>query len=223
MRPYSLLSLTFLVALFLGSESLASCPPGLTQDDIVSPTDVSRTFIRSGFGEYGSSRGDNNHTGVDILTRATHQDRNAYAAFAIADGVIAYARFNGTTLDSGFGNVIIIDHGNDCYTMFGHLTSDPFTPMDDPDAALLVSLGDRVSKGQLIGYFVDHSKGMHSTGNAMRTSAGARWQTHFEFLEMPSGRSGSGRLADLFGDDVVRVDPTSTLLSLGYKIEGIVN
>lgn len=203
----------------------AACPPGISVDDISPPTDVSRTFIRQGPGEYGSSRASGNpHTGVDILTRASYDDQSAYAVYAMADGVVAYAQFNGGGLDQGFGNVVIIDHGADCYTMMAHLSSDPFTPMpSNPSAALLVSVGQSVSRGTIVGYFVDMSSGVHSTGNAMRTAAGARWQTHFEFINAPSGRSGPGRIADIIGSDGRRIDPTATLLSLGYRIEDIVN
>lgn len=203
----------------------AACPPGVNINDISPPTDVERTFIRKGPGEYGESRASGNpHTGVDILTRASYDDRAAYAVYAMADGVVAYAQFNGGGLDQGFGNVVIIDHGADCYTMMAHLSSDPFTPMpSDPSAALLVSVGQSVSRGTLVGYFVDMSSGVHSTGNAMRTAAGARWQTHFEFINAPSGRTGPGRIADIIGSDGRRIDPTATLLSLGYKIEDIVN
>lgn len=90
-------------------------------------------------------------------------------------------KFNGVTLDDGFGNTIVNDHGNDFYSMYAHLASDPFTPMNDDPSALLVSEGQTVTKGELIGYFVDQTVGVCSTGNAMRTAAGARWQTDFEF------------------------------------------
>lgn len=208
----------------VAGNSFAACPPGLTSNDIVAPTDVSRTFVRSGPGTFGSPRASGNpHSGVDIVTRASYDDPLAYAVFAMADGVVAYAQFNGDGLDNGFGNVIVLDHGNDCYTMAAHLSSDPFTPLDDPAAALMVSLGQEVRKGEIIGYFVDHAAGVYSTGNAMRTAAGARWQTHFEFIDAPSGRSGPGPLTTIIGNDGRRSDPTSTLQSLGYRIEDIAN
>ncbi|MGI6855167.1 M23 family metallopeptidase [Mesorhizobium sp. 1B3] len=202
------------------SASQAACPPGLTQEDIVPPTDKSRTFIRLGAGEFGSARGSKTHTGVDILTRASYPDREAYAVYALGAGTVAYAKFNGVTLDDGFGNTIVVDHGNDCYSMYAHLASDPFTPMNDESSALLMSKGQTVAKGELIGYFVDQTVGVHSTGNAMRTAAGARWQTHFELWHAPSGRSGA-TLKAIYGEEANRTDPTSTLLSLGYKIEDI--
>ena len=105
----------------------------MTIADLGPPTDVSRTFIRSGPGTFGAARASGkSHTGVDIPTRASYSDPLAYAVYAVADGVVAYAQFNGGGLDDGFGNVVAIDHGNDCYTMAAHLASDPFTPSTIP-------------------------------------------------------------------------------------------
>lgn len=210
-----------IVAFIFGmTPALAQCPPGLTAQDITAPTDTTRTFIRKGAGEYGAARGRNTHTGVDILTRASYPDVDAYAVRAMADGTVAYAQFNGGNLDQGFGNVVAIDHGNDCYTLFAHLASSPFTPLpEEPSAALMVKVGDPVKKGDVIGYFVDHASGVHSTGNAMRTTAGARWQTHVEFINASSGRRGPGGIGDvLLSGGGLRVDPTATLLDLGYAI-----
>jgi murein DD-endopeptidase MepM/ murein hydrolase activator NlpD len=199
----------------------ADCPPGYSSSDISPPTNLDTTFIRKGLGEFGASRSSGNaHKGVDILVRASHSDNDAYEVKAIADGTIAYAKFNGKDIDKGFGNVVIIDHANNCYSLMAHLSSDPFTPLsDEPSAALMVSIGKQVNKGDVIGYFVDHATGVHSTGNAMRTVSGARWQTHFELINAPSGKSGSGSIRALFGNIVT--DPTKILTDLGYTIEDI--
>jgi murein DD-endopeptidase MepM/ murein hydrolase activator NlpD len=207
-----------LVAIF-GTRAQAQCPPGNSLADLSPPTDVSRTFIRQGAGEYGASRAHGSHTGVDLLTRASYDDKLAYAVHAMADGKVAYSQFNGVGLDNGFGNVVVVDHGNNCYVMFAHLAGDPFTPLTDPDGALMVKLGQAVKRGQVIGYFVDMTKGVYSTGNAMRTDAGARWQTHIEMIEAPSDRAGKGNIADvILKKDGKRVDPTPTLKDLGYQI-----
>ncbi|EEE37987.1 putative M23 peptidase domain protein [Rhodobacteraceae bacterium KLH11] len=176
-------------------------------------------------GEYGADRkgGTKKHSGADITTRLTTTDPMAYAVFAVAEGVVAYAKFNGLTYDDGWGQVIILDHGNDCYSMYAHLAASPFIPWaDDKAQPFMVKLGEKVTKGQHIGFFVDIDKGLDSTGNAQRTAAGARWQTHFELIEAPSGRAGSGTIkGDIFGNDGKSVDPTALLLDLGYKIEDL--
>jgi murein DD-endopeptidase MepM/ murein hydrolase activator NlpD len=201
------------------SPVLAACPPGLSMNDVSAVTDLSRTYIRQNQGEFGAARKNGPHTGVDILTRASYEDPEAYAVYSVADGTIAYARFNGKDIDDGFGNTIVVDHGGDCYSMYAHLASDPFTPIDQ-SGALMVSLGQDVSKGELIGYFVDQAAGVESTGNAMVTTAGARWQTHFELWDVPSGRTSTGKLEAIYADSANRVDPTSLLLDLGYAVEG---
>jgi hypothetical protein len=143
----------------------------------------------------------------------------------MADGTIAYAQFNGArdnpfALDGGFGNTVIIDHGKDCYSMYSHLASDPFTPIADPAGALMVKLGQKVTKGSVIGYFVDQTKGVYSTGNAMRTVAGARWQTHVVFIDAPTGWKSTGGIGrNPLGGKYT--DATPVLRSLGYKIEAI--
>lgn len=206
---------------FYVSSPVAGCPPGNNLADVAAPTDLTRTFIRKGAGEFGAKRAGNvKHTGVDIVSRGSFKDRAAYVVKAIAPGTIAYAQFNGLDLDDGFGNVIVIDHGNDCYSMFAHLAGDPFTPSRNPSDALKVAIGQRVTKGQPIGYFVDVDKGVESTGNAHKTVAGARWQTHFELISAPSGRSGSGALrAIIIKSDGTRVDPQPLLRDLGYSTE----
>ncbi|MGI5888736.1 MAG: peptidoglycan DD-metalloendopeptidase family protein, partial [Oscillospiraceae bacterium] len=68
------------------------------------------------------------HLGIDI---------------AIASGSPIYAADSGTVIvsqwtDSGYGYYIIIDHGNGLKTLYGHCSQ------------LLVSVGENVTKGQLI-------------------------------------------------------------------------
>ena len=88
------------------------------------------------------------HTGVDI---ANHIGTPVYAAES-GTVVIAATGWNG-----GYGNTIVIDHGNGIKTRYGH------------SSRLLVSVGDEVEKGQEIML-------MGSTGN----STGPH--LHFEVL-----------------------------------------
>ena len=214
-----LIIFTFSIVLLSSIGAVAGCPPGKLLSDIAPPTDLQRTFIRKGNGEFGSRGG--KHAGTDITVRASYPDKAAYQVDAMAAGIVAYARFNGDPrrpfdLDGGYGNTVIIDHGGGCYSMYAHLASEPFTPID-PSGALTVKPGQKVGRGEAIGYFVDQDKGVASTGNAMRTDAGARWQTHVVFIEAPSGWRGSGIGKPPLGGAFV--DATPVLTSLGYRIE----
>jgi murein DD-endopeptidase MepM/ murein hydrolase activator NlpD len=85
--------------------------------------------ITSGFGSrvhpiYGDVR---MHTGIDFRASTGTPVRAAGA------GKIVYAGWRG-----GYGNTVIIDHGNSLATLYGHLSS------------IAVGVGQTVSKGQLI-------------------------------------------------------------------------
>jgi murein DD-endopeptidase MepM/ murein hydrolase activator NlpD len=87
--------------------------------------------ITSGFGPrvhpiYGDVR---MHTGIDFGASAGTPIR------AAADGVVVSAGPLG-----GYGNATVIDHGNGLATLYGHQSS------------IAVSPGQRVSRGQIIGY-----------------------------------------------------------------------
>jgi murein DD-endopeptidase MepM/ murein hydrolase activator NlpD len=94
-----------------------------------------------------------NHHGIDI---AGGIGNGIYAADA---GVVVYAGWN----DWGYGNVIVIDHGNGWQTLYAHLDT------------LTVGCGLPVNQGDLIG-------GMGSTGN----SSGPH--LHFEMLSDEYGK-----------------------------------
>ena len=77
------------------------------------------------------------HSGIDIAAK------KGTPIYAAADGVINKSDFN----KSGYGNLIIIDHGNDIGTWYAHLNE------------RLVSKNKKVKKGELIGK-------VGSTGNS---------------------------------------------------------
>ena len=87
------------------------------------------------------------HTGIDI---ASNQGTAVYASDG---GTVTLAGWNG-----GYGNCIMIDHGNGYVTLYGHLSS------------ISVSVGQTVSQGATIG-------AVGSTGN----STGPH--LHFEVLK----------------------------------------
>jgi murein DD-endopeptidase MepM/ murein hydrolase activator NlpD len=80
------------------------------------------------------------HEGIDI---GAAQGTPIYAAAA---GTVIYAGWEG-----GYGNLTVIDHGNGLATAYGH------------QSQLAVSSGQKVSRGQLIGYVgsTGHSTGPH--------------------------------------------------------------
>lgn len=92
--------------------------------------------LRAGINSYYGSRWGNFHTGLDIAG-----DRGD-PFVAAADGKVTVSGWGG-----GFGNMILVDHGNGVVTRYGHATK------------LLVSAGQQVSKGQTIGL-------VGSTGNS---------------------------------------------------------
>ena len=73
----------------------------------------------------------NFHNGIDIP--ATYNT----PVYSINSGIIQYIGFDG----KGYGNYIIILHNNSVKSLYGHLSEN-----------ILVSLGEYVSKGQIISY-----------------------------------------------------------------------
>ncbi len=95
-----------------------------------------------------------NHRAIDIA------GQQGNPIFAADNGVVVYSGWN----DYGYGNVIVIDHGNDWQTLYAHLM----------DGGLNVSCGGYVTQGDVIGY-------MGSTGN----SSGPH--LHFELRNLKIG------------------------------------
>jgi len=88
------------------------------------------------------------HRGIDISSKA---GSNILAA---GSGVVAYVGYNGD-----YGNMIVISHGYDYETVYAHLSK------------FLVSVGDTVTKGDLIGL-------MGSTGRS--TGPHLHFEVHYE-------------------------------------------
>ena len=97
-------------------------------------------------GTYGEDRSDHFHAGIDI--DGYGQDGSPIVASAA--GTVILAEYYG-----GYGNCVIIDHGNGYTTLYGHMSG------------FAVSVGDSVGAGQTIGY-------LGSTGNSTGTHC------HFE-------------------------------------------
>lgn len=77
------------------------------------------------------------HKGIDIGTNAETGKR----VVAAASGTVVYSAYqSGTSSSPGYGNYLIIYHGNGYCSLYAHMASKS------------VSTGERVSQGQLIGY-----------------------------------------------------------------------
>lgn len=105
------------------------------------PVPNTDTYISSPF---GVNRITHTHSGVDIAGAGI----NGRPIVAVADGTVVLRQYYG-----GYGNCIIIDHGGDVSTFYGH----------QKGFASGISAGDFVSKGQVIGYVgsTGHSTGPH--------------------------------------------------------------
>jgi len=114
---------------------------------------VDRYVVTSPFG-YRELGGGKQHNGIDIS--GTPWGSNIYAA---NDGVVVYVYTNcanngyyGSPCGGGYGNQVVIDHGNNIYTIYAHIMSN-----------IPVKVGQTVSKKQIIGYMADSgsSTGTH--------------------------------------------------------------
>lgn len=112
------------------------------------------------------------HNGLDIS--GTGDGSRIYAA---SSGVVVYV-FNGcasftfnNSCGSGYGNHVIVDHGNNLYTLYGHLTNN-----------VIASVGMQVSKGTLIGFMGNsgRSYGTHLHFGASTGYPGAGGSSFFD-------------------------------------------
>lgn len=107
------------------------------------PLDLNYTEVTSGYGWRQHPKKEDecrHHNGTDI---AASLGSNIYS---IADGVVIDVKYNPDVIN-GLGHYIIIGHGNvtnngyEYYSLYAHMNTPP-----------IVSVGSKVSAGQLIGY-----------------------------------------------------------------------
>lgn len=140
---------------YTGSGSLPNATAGTSQvarssqssgTGFVNPTKASNSVITSSYGPRNAPQtsqgyGSSNHGGIDI--GGTGGNLNGQEADTIGSGTVETVGYN----PSGYGNYVIIDHGNGYRTLYGHLQK------------ATVSQGQQVSAGQQIGV-------IGSTGNS---------------------------------------------------------
>ena len=104
--------------------------------------------------EYGAQTLDGkpyNHTGLDVVKKTNSLD----TIIAIQSGkvITVVNKYKGRNLNGGYGNYIVIQHGNGFTTKYCHLKYN----------SIKVAIGDIVKKGQEIGYMgnTGYSFGAH--------------------------------------------------------------
>lgn len=114
---------------------------------------VDRYVVTSEYG-YRELGGGKQHNGIDIS--GTPWGSNIYAA---NEGTVVYVfekcandGYYGSSCGGGYGNQVVIDHGNNIFTIYAHIMNN-----------VTVNVGDYVKKGQVIGFMADSgsSTGTH--------------------------------------------------------------
>ena len=115
-------------------------------------------------GEFSGSLGDlAEHEGLDLFN--IDKDLSDIPIHTIAEGVVVYARtgcpsstqFSDNTIlrecGAGWGNHLVIDHGNNIYSRYGHMRFD----------GVYKRVGDRVNKDEIVGLMGNsgRSEGRH--------------------------------------------------------------
>ena len=151
------------------------------------PIDPSFAEMRAGAaGEYRfyrkSGTYDQQHTGVDLVVHDLRRQRlEDVDVRAIESGVVVYSRYNGTSARDGLGETVIIEHDDDCYSLYAHL------------ALRGVKTGDRLEAGAVIGKL--YSRGgpaglIVPTGNAnFHEGYDRRYQLHFALFQSDAPRN----------------------------------
>jgi hypothetical protein len=183
----------------------------LTFPDMSPPTNPTYTKVRSPDGAFHAARVKQRiHQGVDLilaeeenkcLAQTPALPADAFDVYAVADGTVVYARQNGEAFDKGLGFTVIIDHGNDVFSLYSHLAQDADQKLCLPADAvaqgesLSVKAGETVHAGDRIGFLgrTPHPDDAASpyfpsydgpSGNALRTEQPI--QLHFEFFQASS-------------------------------------
>lgn len=172
------------------------------------PTPLASSLLRGHEGAFSAPRaGGKTHQGVDIVAIVSSANKDTYKVCATSAGQIAYARINGSE-SAGYGYTVVIDHQNGFYTLYAHLAVNV--------SSGIVSVGQAVWDGEVIGYLADLANGEQSSGNARAVAPYDKIQLHFECFEADPGLSSTTRLGTI-KDGCTIDNPTAQLLALGYK------
>ena len=125
------------------------------------------------------------HNGIDLVAKVNGKSGFDYLV-AHSDGTVVDTRNNYNKTDKtghSYGNYIKIKHDNGYYTMYGHAKYNSVT----------VKKGDRVTKGQVIGYMgnTGHSFGAHLHFEVRNTSDKTIDPTPYIDADLPSNTTES--------------------------------
>lgn len=162
------------------------------------------TTVTSGYGWRNCPyHGREHHSGIDIGAPSGSK------IVAAADGKVVSSRYEG-----GYGNCIIIDHGNKLYTLYGHCSS------------LIAKSGDAVKKGQKIAKVgsTGNSTGPHLHFEVRKGSNSSKNHVSpWNYLKKPGkGTSGKGtgkvkRLINTAGKGVKKSNNMAAITSSKMK------
>ena len=163
------------------------------------PTDVASSLLRGSVGR--------SDEGVDIVANRSSSDRRIYRVMATGHGVVAFVGDGDAGAPDGYGHTVVVDHCNGFYTLYAHLAANA--------SAGVVTLGQRVRAGDVIGYLADLNNGELSSGDARQIAPWLRIQLRFECFEAPAGARSTHELVAI-KSDATPDDPTAALLAFGY-------
>lgn len=154
------------------------------------------------------------HNGIDLVGYSYALDY----IVAHSDGKVVEARNNYSTNDktgNSYGNYVLIKHDNGMYTLYAHMQYKSVT----------VNVGDRVSKGEVIGYMgnTGHSFGAHLHFEVRDTNNNRIDPTPYIDADLPSAKKSNEEIADevikgLWG---VGQDRKNRLTEAGYDYDAV--
>ena len=156
------------------------------------------------------------HNGIDVV----NQNYTLGNIVAHSDGIVVGCRNNCNGFENGsYGNYVKIKHDNGYYTLYGHMAYN----------TVRVSVGQRVSKGQVLGYM--GNTGMSYGGHLhfeVRTPSDVRINpTEYLNADLPNSTPVPTKSVDELANEVIQglwgngQDRKNRLTKAGYNYEEI--
>ncbi len=132
------------------------------------------------------------HNGIDVV----NQNYTLGNIVAHSDGVVVGSRNNCNGFENGsYGNYVKIKHDNGYYTLYGHMAYN----------TVRVSVGQRVSKGQVLGYMgnTGMSYGGHLHFEVRNTSDVRIDPTEYLNSDLPNSQSAPTKSVETLAHEVI--------------------